>query len=198
MKETALLDPASLKNLFLRSGALLNGHFLLSSGLHSGEYLQCALLLALPEQAALIGEALARLAPGKPDLVLSPAMGGLIIGHEVARALGARAYFAERENGAMALRRGFALRPGEKVIVVEDVITTGGSSKEVVGLARSQGADVVGILAIVDRSASAPQPGAPLKSLLKMPIASFRPEACPLCRQGRPVAKPGSRKAPKC
>src|SRR5258708_4119051 len=119
MPTRAALDPKSLKNLFVKSGALLEGHFLLSSGLHSGQYMQCALLLSRPEQAELMGEALAALQKEKPDLVLSPAMGGLIIGHEVARRLKVRHYFTERQDGAMTLRRGFALKPGERIAVVE-------------------------------------------------------------------------------
>ncbi len=187
-----LLNQDSLKDLFLESGALLSGHFQLSSGLHSGQYLQCALLLADPERAGLVGEALAGLAPGRPDLVLSPALGGLIIGHEVARALKRRAFFAERENGVLSLRRGFVLRPGEKVVVVEDVVTTGGSSEEAIALARSAGAEVLGALAIVDRGAGSL--GFPLRSLLRMEIPSFKPEDCPLCREGLPLVKPGSRR----
>lgn len=189
------LDAESVKSLFIESGALLEGHFLLSSGLHSGQYLQCALLLADPGKASQLGESLARLQTTRPALVISPALGGLIIGHEVARALGVRAFFTERENGIMALRRGFALKPGEKVVVVEDVVTTGKSSQEVIDLVRSHGAEVLGALSIVDRTGGTSDLGVPFKSLLKMTLPSFKPEACPLCREDRPLVKPGSRTA---
>ena len=183
--------------LFRKTGALLEGHFLLSSGLHSEKYLQCALVLARPGLAEDLGERLAKLQKEKPDLVLSPAMGGLIIGHEVARALGVRAYFTERENGAMSLRRGFSLEPGEKVVVVEDVVTTGKSSREVIDLAQARGAKVLSVLSIVNRSPAASSLGFKLKSLVDLAIPTYRPEDCPLCRQGVPYVKPGSRTAPK-
>jgi orotate phosphoribosyltransferase len=186
-----------LNEFFVESGALLKGHFLLSSGLHSGQYMQCALLLADPEKASLMGESLAKLAPVKPTLVLSPAMGGLIIGHETARALKVRAYFTERENGLMTLRRGFKLKKGEQVIVVEDVVTTGKSSQEVIRLVCALGGEVLGVLAIVDRSPKAPDFNVPLRTLLRLNIPSFSPQACPLCQEGRPLVKPGSRTVPK-
>ena len=186
-----------IKDLLAKTGALLEGHFLLSSGLHSDRYMQCALVLAYPEYASRLGSALALLVSGKPDLVLSPAMGGLIIGHEVARALGVRAIFTERENGVMALRRGFELKPGEDVVVVEDVITTGRSSKEVIALARSRGANVIGALAVVSRGETTPELGVPVRALLKAKIDSYEPALCPLCLKGLPVVKPGSRSALK-
>ena len=159
--------------------------------------MQCALVLAQPDKAEALGRALAKLQRQKPDLVISPAMGGLIIGHEVARALKVRAYFTERDNGVMALRRGFALKPGEKVVVVEDVVTTAKSSGEVIALVRSLGAEVVGILSIVNRGEKAPKLDVPCESLLRLPIASYTAEDCPLCRQGLPLVKPGSRTKPK-
>lgn len=192
-------------DLFRDSGALLEGHFQLSSGLHSPQYMQCALLLAQPGQAERLGEALAGLlaprpaheaAPPRPDLVVSPALGGLIIGHEVARALGVRAYFAERESGAMTLRRGFALKPGERVAVVEDVVTTGKSTREVMDLVRAGGAEVVAGLCIVDRTGGSHDLGVPLKSLLQMKLPAFSAGECPQCRQGLSVVKPGSRPQP--
>lgn len=186
-----------VKQLFLDSGALLEGHFLLSSGLHSAQYMQSALVLAQPDKAGLLGEALAKLQKTKPDLVVSPAMGGLIIGHEVARALKVRAYFTERENGVMTLRRGFSLKPGEKVVVVEDVVTTAKSSGEVMALLRSLGAEVIGVLSIVNRGEQSVTLDVPFESLLKMKIASYKPEDCPLCREGLPLVKPGSRTKPK-
>jgi len=192
----AEINPGSLKELFISSGALLQGHFLLSSGLHSDQYMQCALLLAQPDQAEKLGRALAGLFTGKIDAVLSPAMGGLIIGHEVARALKTKAFFSERENGVMTLRRGFSLGPGQKVIIVEDVITTGKSSKEVMGLARSLGAEVLAALSIVNRSSAPLDLGVPVRSLLSIAIPTYPPERCPLCQEGKPVIKPGSRKIP--
>lgn len=187
----------NVEQLFLDNGALLKGHFLLSSGLHSDRYLQCALVLARPSAAEQFGKSLAALVPRKPSLVVSPAMGGLIIGQEVARALGVRHVFAERDNGQMTLRRGFALQPGERAVLVEDVITTGKSSGEVMALAASKGARVTAALSIVCRSAKPPELGVPVRSLLNLEIASYKPEACPLCKQGTPAVKPGSRPNPK-
>lgn len=188
------LFASTLRSLFIETGALLQGHFLLSSGLHSDQYMQCALLLAYPDRAQDLGERLAQLQEEKPDLVLSPAMGGLIIGQEAARALKVRHYFAEREEGLMTLRRGFTLKPGERVLIVEDVITTGKSSLETMALARSKGAEVIGALSIVCRAAAPPDLGVPVKSLLNIPIASYPADQCPLCKEGVPVVKPGSRK----
>lgn len=187
---------ARLQDLFVETGALLRGHFLLSSGLHSDQYMQCALLLARPKIAEELGGSLARLADQKLDLVVSPAMGGLIIGQEVARALGVRHYFFERDQDAkMTLRRGFTIDEGERVALVEDVVTTGKSSKEVSGLIEERGGRVASWLSVVNRSGSSPAIGtAPLKSLLSVAIPSWKPEACPLCQKGEPFIKPGSRK----
>lgn len=190
------LFASSLKSLFVDTGALLTGHFQLSSGLHSDQYMQCALLLSHPDRAESIGRALAELLDEPVDIVVSPAMGGVVIGQEVARALKLRHLFAERENGVMTLRRGFSLAPGQRVVVVEDVITTGKSSREVIDLIRSKGAVPAAALAIVRRSAEPPDLGVPVRSLLDHPIRSFRPEECPLCKQGSPVVKPGSRPQP--
>jgi len=183
----------NVEQLFLDHGALLRGHFLLSSGLHSDRYLQCALVLAQPNAAELLGKALAAKAPVKPDLILSPAMGGLMIGHEVARALGVRHYFTERVDGTVLLRRGFSLRPGEKVIVVEDVVTTGKSTKEVFEVIRAAGANVMGALSIIDRTDGALDLKAPYSALWKVSIPAWAPELCPPCRAGISVVKPGSR-----
>lgn len=195
--KTKALDPETVRGWFVDEGALLQGHFLLSSGLHSPQYLQCALVLARPQKAEALGRALAALLPplsaDVPDLVLSPAMGGLVIGHEVARALGIRAYFTERENGAMTLRRGFALKRGEKVVVVEDVVTTGKSSREVMDLVRARGAEPLALLSIVNRSGGSLHLGVPSASLLDIAIQCYRPQDCVLCRGGQPVVKPGSR-----
>ncbi len=184
-----------LLDVFRRSGALLEGHFRLSSGLHSPGYLQCALVLQYPEHAAALGAALAeRVRALRPVTVLSPALGGLIIGHEVARALGARAIFAEREDGVMTLRRGFTLTEAERVLVVEDVVTTGGSTRETMQVARAAGAQVVGAASIVDRSGGAGRAlDVPLASLLDIALPTYEPGSCPLCAERIPVAKPGSR-----
>lgn len=191
-EDTDSLFAETLKSLLAESGALLQGHFLLSSGLHSERYFQCALLLSDPVRAEQVGRALAALQTDPPDLILSPAMGAIIIGHEVARALSVPALFTERENGSMALRRGFALKKGQRVVVVEDIVTTGVSSGEVVALARSYGAEVIGALAIVRRGSRADL-GTPLRSLLDMPIRTYTAKDCPLCREGKPLVKPGSR-----
>ncbi len=183
----------NVENLFLEHGALLKGHFLLSSGLHSDRYLQCALVLAQPGAAETLGKELAAHAGEKPDLVLSPAMGGLMIGHEVARALGVRHYFTERVDGVVQLRRGFALKPGEKVIVVEDVVTTGKSTKEVFEVIRASGANVTGALSIIDRTNGELDLKAPYAALWKLIVPAWKPEECPLCKSGIPAVKPGSR-----
>ena len=179
---------------FKSTGALLQGHFLLSSGLHSPQYMQCALVLAEPRHAEDLGKALAAKLAQKPDLIVSPAMGGLIIGHEVGRALGVRAFFTERENGTMALRRGFALSPGESVVVVEDVVTTGKSSQEVIDLINAKGGRVTAVVSIVDRTSGKSSLTVPRFSLLKLDIPSYPADNCPLCNEHVPIIKPGSRK----
>jgi orotate phosphoribosyltransferase len=183
-----------LLDLFRRSAALLEGHFRLSSGLHSPGYLQCALVLQHPRHAEPLGAALAaRVGDLRPTTVLSPALGGLIIGHEVARALGVRAIFAEREDGVLRLRRGFTIGDAERVLVVEDVVTTGGSTRETMQVARAAGAQVVAAAAIVDRSGGHADLDVPLHALLSLSLPTYDPASCPLCAQGVPVAKPGSR-----
>ncbi len=183
----------NMENLFAEHGALLKGHFLLSSGLHSDRYLQCALVLARPDAAEQLGKELASRVAEKPDLVLSPAMGGLMIGHEVARALGVRHYFTERVDGIMVLRRGFSLKPGEKVVVVEDVVTTGKSTKEVFEVIKAAGAEIVGALSIVDRSEGKLNLGVPYSALWTVSVPAWTPAKCPPCRAGIPAVKPGSR-----
>jgi len=179
---------------FRRAGALLEGHFKLSSGLHSAGYLQSALVLQQPADAAVLGAALgAWAAAWRPHVVLSPALGGLIIGHEVARALGVRAIFAERLDGVLTLRRGFALAPGERVLVVEDVLTTGRSTKETIDVAVAAGAEVVGAAAIIDRSGGTVDVGVPFQALAQVAWPNYDPATCPLCAQGVPVTRPGSR-----
>jgi orotate phosphoribosyltransferase len=187
------MNSEELRKLFVDRGALLNGHFLLSSGLHSGQYLQCALLLSDPQIAERLGKSLAEKLKEKPDLVLSPAIGGIVIGQEVAKALGVRHFFAERENGKMVLRRGFSLSQGQKCVVVEDVVTTGGSSQEVIDMADLKGVQTLSVLSIADRGLGPHQFKVPLESLLKIKIETFNPAACPLCHEGTPAVKPGSR-----
>ncbi|HSL24244.1 MAG TPA: orotate phosphoribosyltransferase [Vicinamibacterales bacterium] len=187
------MHPDEVLNLFRRSGALLEGHFRLSSGLHSPGYLQCALVLQDPPAAEALGRALAdKVRHLDIEAVLSPAMGGIVIGHEVARALGVRAIFAERQEGAMTLRRGFALGPGERVLVVEDVFTTGLSTRETMDVARAAGARVTGAAAIINRSHGHGL-DVPFVALVEYVLPTHQPEACPLCAAGEPVVKPGSR-----
>ncbi len=173
------------------------GHFRLSSGLHSGDYLQCALYLADPVRAEHAGRLLAaalREEGVAPDLVVSPALGGVIIGHEVARALGTPFLFTERQEGAMTLRRGFGLAPGQRVVVVEDVVTTGGSTREVMTVLEAAGAEVLAVGSMVNRSGR-PNPfeDRPYRALLTVKFATWTPEECPLCQEGKPLEKPGSR-----
>jgi orotate phosphoribosyltransferase len=181
--------------LYRRTGAYLEGHFRLSSGLHSPGYMQSALVLQYPADAAALGMGIAaHVKHVKPTVVLSPALGGLIIGHEVARALGVRAIFAERAGGTtLSLRRGFTLSPKDRVLVVEDVFTTGKSTGETMDVARGAGADVVGAAAIVDRSGGTIDFGVPSHALVRLSVPTYDPDACPLCAQGIPVLKPGSR-----
>jgi orotate phosphoribosyltransferase len=179
---------------FRHFGAVQDGHFLLSSGLHSSMYIQSALILQHPHEAEALGKALGDRVRGmKPDVVIGPALGGIVIAHEVARALGCRALFAERADGVMQLRRGFAIAPGERTLVVEDVVTTGGSVEEVATLVRTAGGDVVGFAALVDRSAGRVHLSAPLTALIILDLPVFRAAACPLCDKGDPIRKPGSR-----
>ena len=191
-----MTTPLTLDEL-TAAGAHQTGHFRLSSGLHSGDYLQCALYLADPRRAEragrLIAEGLHRDGV-HPDLVVSPALGGIIIGHETARAMGVPFLFTERVNGRMTLRRGFAIRPGQTIAVVEDVVTTGGSTREVIAVLKEAGGSVIAMASIVNRSGQdnpfAPIPYVPL---LSVAFSTWPPEECPLCREGKPIEKPGSR-----
>jgi orotate phosphoribosyltransferase len=196
---SALSD--AVLDLFFQTGAYLRGHFRLTSGLHSPEYLQCALVLQYPQHAgrlgARLGEALSRLLSTglRVEVVGSPALGGIVIGHEVARSLGARCVFAERDaSGKMTLRRGFSVAPGERAVVVEDVVTTGGSTREVVEVFRAAGAEVLAAASIIDRSGGQADVGVPRVSLVTLDVVTYSPEECPLCREGIAVSKPGSRK----
>jgi orotate phosphoribosyltransferase len=188
------VDQSSVLDLFRQSGALLEGHFRLTSGLHSAGYLQCALVLQHPSSAEALGRALAsKIGAAGVTAVLSPALGGLIIGHEVARALSVRALFAERVDGALTLRRGFTLSPDDRVVVIEDVVTTGGSTRETMEVARRAGATVIAAGSIVDRSSGAGALDCPYHALVTLSLPTYQPDACPLCAKGQPVTKPGSR-----
>ncbi len=187
-------DLPTILDRFRRVGGLLEGHFRLTSGLHSAGYLQCALVLQHPREAEACGAALVEQLGGLgAQVVLSPALGGIVIGQEVARALGVRAVVAERQDGRLVLRRGFTLEPGEKVLVVEDVVTTGGSTRETIDVARAAGAVVVGAAAIIDRSGGQQRLDVPFHALAEVSLPTYDPESCPLCLAGQPVVKPGSR-----
>jgi orotate phosphoribosyltransferase len=184
----------SILERFRVVGALLEGHFRLTSGLHSPGYLQCALVLQHPAEAAACGEAIAASVRGLgATVVLSPALGGIVIGQEVGRALGVRAIFAERQDGKLMLRRGFTLSPSDKVLVVEDVVTTGGSTRETIDVARAAGAQVVGAASIIDRSGGQQRLDVPYHALATVPLPTYESDACPMCAAGQPVVKPGSR-----
>ncbi len=188
MTENEILD------VFRNHSALLEGHFILSSGLHSDRYVQCALVLQHPRVAEqLCAELAAKLRELHPAVVAAPALGGILVAHEVARALGVRALFTERQDGAMTLRRGFSLAPGEATLVVEDVITTGLSTRETIRCIAQAGGKVVGAGALIDRSGGAADLGLPRAALLNLAIQNYKPEECPLCKSGIPAIKPGSR-----
>ena len=188
------MDAEAVLDMFRRSGALLEGHFRLSSGLHSDRYFQSALVLQYPEFASALGEALgSQVAHLQATAILSPALGGIVIGQEVGRALGIRAMFAERVDGKLTLRRGFMLSPADRVVVVEDVVTTGGSTRETIDVANAAGTTVSGAGALVDRGGDPANVPVPLFSLVQMNVPTYDPTSCPLCAKGIPVTKPGSR-----
>lgn len=180
-------------NVMRNQGALKQGHFQLTSGLHSEQYVQCATLFEYPKIAAQIVAQLLPKLPSNIDTVIAPAIGGINMGYEVARALGCRFIFAERHQGEMVLRRGFALKPQERVIIVEDVVTTGGSVKEVLTIARENDCDIQGVAALVDRSKGQVDFQAPFISLVQLDIITYDPQECPLCATNQPITKPGSR-----
>jgi orotate phosphoribosyltransferase len=194
-----MTTPASLTERetlerYEKRGALLRGHFRLTSGLHSDIYLQSALVLQHPEEAGVLGEGLAAAFRDEhPQTVLAPAIGGILVAHEVARALGVRALFTEREDGVMRLRRGFTLSPGERCLVVEDVITTGGSTREVVQCVETLGGVVVGVGSLIDRSGGAAAFAVRRVALATVTAATYQPDACPHCQAGSQAIKPGSR-----
>ncbi len=194
--ESMGLSPEELIEIFKQKGALLTGHFLLSSGLHAEKYLQCALVLQHPDVAERIASAMAELfSDEKPECVVGPAIGGIVLAQEVARALGVRAMFSERESGSMTLRRGFSVNRGERVLVVEDIITTGGSVQEAVDALVDMGANVVGVGVIIDRSRGRAKFSVPFKSLARLDVDAFEEQDCPLCAAGDTPYKPGSRKS---
>ena len=188
MTENELLD------IFRKHSALLEGHFILSSGLHSDRYVQCAQVLQHPRVAEQLCSQLAeRLRHLKPSVVAAPALGGVLVAHEVARALGVRAIFTERQDGAMTLRRGFTLEPGEPTLVVEDVITTGLSTRETIHCVEQAGGKVVGAGALIDRSGGTADLALPKAALITLKIQNYNPADCPLCQAGIAAVKPGSR-----
>ncbi|KGK90448.1 Orotate phosphoribosyltransferase [Desulfosporosinus sp. HMP52] len=182
-------------DLFRKSEALLEGHFLLTSGKHSAQYMQCAQVLQHPDRAGILAEGLAsQFRDMDVQTVIGPATGGILVAHEVAKALGVRSLFTERENGIMRLRRGFTISPGERVLVVEDVITTGGSVREVLTVVKEFGATALGVGVLVDRSGGKVDFGLPQCSVIQLSIQAYEAQDCPLCAQGIPAVKPGSRK----
>jgi len=191
------VTPTPVLELFLKTGAYLQGHFRLTSGLHSGEYLQCAKVLAFPDYAEFLGRELAKKlhAASAVQVVVSPAIGGIVVGHEVARALRVRSLFAERDGSTkeMTLRRGFEVGKGERAVVIEDVVTTGGSTKEVIRLLQEGGAEVLEAGSIIDRSGGTADVGVPRVALETLNAVTYDPDTCPLCREGIPLVKPGSR-----
>jgi orotate phosphoribosyltransferase len=190
------LTPEDVIAKFKTTGALLEGHFVLSSGLHSSTYLQCAIALEQPSVAAAFGAAIAeRVREQDVQTVASPAIGGIIIGYEVARNLDVRFIWTEREHGEMTLRRGFTVAPGERILVVEDVITTGGSTRETIEVLKAAGADVVGAASIIDRSGGSADVGVPRLALATLEVPALDPSVCPACARGESAIKPGSRNA---
>jgi len=188
------MHESEVKAMLEKAGALLEGHFQLTSGLHSDRYVQCALALSIPATAEALGRGLAEAFEGcGATVVAGPALGGIVIAHEVASALGVRCVFCEREKGKMALRRGFSLSREDRVLAVEDVVTTGGSVMELADLTEAQGAKVVGVGSIVDRRADKSSGPRELRSLLKLDLTTWEPGICPLCSKGSMAVKPGSR-----
>ena len=176
------------------AGVLLEGHFLLTSGRHSNRYLQCAKIFQDTKYSEELCRDLAEQFKGKGvELVIGPAIGAIQMSYEVSRHLGVKNIFAERENGEMTLRRSFAIEPGQKVLVVEDVVTTGGSVREVIDLVRANGGEVVGVGVVVDRTGGKIDFGVPISSVISLDVTSYTAEECPLCKEGLPLVKPGSR-----
>ncbi len=195
-----MLTESEIKEIFLKSNAFLKGHFLLSSGLHSPYYLQCARVLEYPDYSEMLCRELSNRIKGLNvdyDFVIAPAIGGIIVSYEMARQLSTRGIFAERANGNLTLRRGFEIKKGEKAIVVEDVITTGKSVKETINVVESFGGKVVAVGSLVDRSGGSVNFNVPFQTLWRLEVPVYKPEVCPICKEGRiPLVKPGSRNIP--
>ncbi len=191
-----MLSKEEVLAIFKDVGVLQNGHFILTSGRHSDQYMQMAQALQHANVTEYLCRNLAEAIENKKiDIVISPAVGGLLVGYEISKILGVKNIFCERENGIMTLRRGFQIEPGQKVLVVEDVVTTGGSVKEVISVVEQAGGEIIGVGVLVDRSNGKVDFGYPFKSLLSIEIASYEKEECPLCKEGKiPAIKPGSRK----
>lgn len=191
------MTEAEVKELLLKHGAILEGHFLLTSGLHSGMYVEKFQVLQYPKATEKLCEGFAeKFKDEKIDVVIGPVTGGIILAHETAKHFGTRAIFAERDNGRMTIKRGFEIQPGERVLIVEDIVTTGGSVMEVIDVVREWGGIVAGVAMLVDRSGGTVDFGVPAKALLTLKIDTFTPENCPLCKSGTPLVKRGSRKVP--
>jgi orotate phosphoribosyltransferase len=189
------LTKEEILDLFKETGALLEGHFRLTSGLHSPQYFQCAKVLQYPQHAQkLCWEIAFNFMSEKVNVVIGPALGGIIVAQEVARLMSCRAIFSEREEGKMTLRRGFEIKPGERALVVEDVVTTGGSISEVIDLVKNAEAQLIGVGFLVDRSQNRISFDVPKFSVIEMAVVTYNPDECPLCKKGMPIVKPGSRK----
>ena len=195
-----MLTEERIKEIFLKTDAFLEGHFLLSSGLHSPYYLQCAKVLQYPEFAEELCKELARRINElgvEYDLVIAPALGGIIVSYETSRHLKVRGIFAERVDGKLTLRRGFEIKPGERAVVVEDVVTTGKSTRETIEVVKQHGGEVVAVGSLVDRSGGKVNFGVPFVTLWRLEVPVFEPDSCPLCKEGKiPLVKPGSRNIP--
>lgn len=191
------MEKQRVLEIFERAGVLQEGHFILTSGRHSNRYLQCAKIFRYAQYSEELCAGLAeQFGDQNVEIVIGPALGAIQMAYEVSRQLGCENFFAERENGKMVLRRGFSIASGQRVLIVEDVVTTGGSVKEVQELVRNSGGEIVGIGAIVDRSGGETDFGVPFKSVISLPVESYAPEDCPLCKEGKLQAlKPGSRKS---
>jgi len=189
-----MMTQEQIKELFIQTGAIMEGHFLLTSGLHSPLYVEKFQVLQHPNHTeTLCKELAARFAEQQVEVVVGPITGGILLAHEVGKALGTRALFTERENGKMALRRGFQIKPGERVLVVEDIVTTGGSIQEVIDVVRELGGNVIGVGMLVNRSGGKAQFDVPSLALLDLEVPTYQPDTCPLCKNGVPVTKRGSR-----
>lgn len=191
------MNEAEVKQLMVKHGAILDGHFLLTSGLHSGMYVEKFQVLQHPRATeALCTEFAEKFKGEKIDVVIGPVTGGIILAHETAKHFGTRAIFAERDGGKMAIKRGFEIKPGERVLVVEDIVTTGGSVQEVIDAVKALGGVIAGVAVLVDRSGGKVDFGAPMKALLTLDIKTHKPDECPMCKQGVPLTKRGSRVVP--